>query len=207
MSRTKQFIHKVTRLAVATTITFVCCDHLLFTTVNCWSFPRLRGQNQVACTDTANCTALDPHSSCINGRCLCTGNLYRRFTDGCLPAAGGDNLEGDNGGSSSDVFNILIPFLAFLVAAVAVLLFALFRMRLRNSGLERELEDGNQNGQIICNGVVFNGSNHHHHHHHHDDCEEMAKNDLPPSYNEFDFPPPPYEVVVGGSTSVVKVEV
>ncbi|KAH9397353.1 hypothetical protein TYRP_003664 [Tyrophagus putrescentiae] len=31
----------------------------------------------------------------------------------------------------------------------------------------------------------------------------MAKNDLPPSYNEFDLPPPPYEVVVGGIRYVV----
>lgn len=179
MKTSKNFLLKTT-LAVAFAANQI-------NSIFCWSFPysqnRKSNRGFVFCDNSTNCTDIDPHSSCINGRCLCTGNIYRRFIDGCLPA-GGDQTVHDG---SSEVFNILVPFFAFFIAAVAVLLFALFRMRVRGSRNGNEVTLSTEGTDRIV-WTVERGS---------DNCScEEAKEDFPPAYNELDLPPPPYEVVV-----------
>lgn len=198
MKTLKNFLLKTTLTVAA----FAVADQISL--ISCWSFPHApnrRGSSRALtnCTDSSNCTALHSHASCLNGTCICTANVLIKFSNGCPP-------EGADQTGSSDVLNILVPFFAFFVAAVAVLLFALLRMRVRGSSsrnneerVTSSTEGTSRRGNQVT--VAVEGGRHNF------SCEETAKEDLPPAYTEFDLQPPPYEVVVLGSQNCSNTEV
>lgn len=115
----------------------ICIFFIILTQQACttyaWRFIRKTGR--IFCNAHENCTAIDPASSCINAACLCliNGQILRPNGDSCPSEEEAED--------SSGVFHILIPFGCFFLAAVAVLMFAIIRMRIHNIEEEDEAEE------------------------------------------------------------------
>src|SRR5699024_3476600 len=97
--------------------------------------------------------------------------------------------------NADGVFNILIPFICFFVVAVAVLIYGVVRMRVRDEAARPQnplaiipINVGLYNSQLLRNQTivpprqVVNSAI----------TEEPAKEDLPPAYDDL---PPAYESI------------